>query len=192
MERWKKVSVDVANHTVIAGGGATVGDITEAAEEHGLVVPLGDRPGVGMGLVLQGGINHLMRSLGLATDNIFRVRYVSPKGKVCVAETDEDLWPFRGAGSNFGIVLEIYLRAYPVEAIVAADSEYRLGDEADDSKILTSYGDIPGELPSSSALDSFLFLGSPDHMHFATSMFNSDVSDAQDMVEIGFLEWPPY
>jgi hypothetical protein len=58
------------------------------------MVPLGDRPGVGIGLVLQGGINHFMRSRGLAIDNIEQLVYISPHGDLLTAETEEELWPF--------------------------------------------------------------------------------------------------
>ena len=177
MARWTEINIDVTVPSITVGGGATIGAIVETAEKHGLVVPLGDRPGVGMGLVLQGGINHLMRSCGMATDNILRVVYVSPKGKLCVAETDEDLWPFRGAGSNFGIVLEITLQAYKLANISVADSEYFLGDASHASKVLGSYDRVANMLPCSMALDGFLFWGSKDRMHFATAMFDSTGSD---------------
>lgn len=54
MSFWKKVEVHPAEMMICVGGGATCGDITFAAVKHGLLVPLGDRPGVGVGLILAG------------------------------------------------------------------------------------------------------------------------------------------
>ena len=172
MGSWNHVTVDHSTKTVVAGGGSTIGEITEAAQKHGLMVPLGDRPGVGMGLVLQGGINHMMRSCGLATDNLLHVLYVSPQAELCLAKTDEDLWPFRGAGSNFGVVLEVKMRAFAIATIVAADSEYCLGETCD-SRVLSSYGTISATLPRSVAVDGYLFWGDVERMHFATSLFGA-------------------
>jgi hypothetical protein len=61
MSKWKQVEVGRDNENapfVVVGGGATIGEMTTAAENCGLMMALGDRPSVGIGLVLQGGINH--------------------------------------------------------------------------------------------------------------------------------------
>ncbi|KAL3909236.1 MAG: hypothetical protein SGARI_002702, partial [Bacillariaceae sp.] len=126
MANWRSITVDPHDNLVVVGGGATVGAITEAAEKYGLIVPLGDRPSIGAGLILQGGINHFMRRYGLACDNLVRVVYVSPKGQLCTASSDQELWPFRGAGSNFGVVVELTLKAYPVEHVFAVSREYSM------------------------------------------------------------------
>jgi hypothetical protein len=68
MQLWNHVEVDQNKRLVRVGGGASIGAVTRECEKYGLVVPLGDRPGVGIGLILLGGLNHFMRKFGLATD----------------------------------------------------------------------------------------------------------------------------
>ena len=100
MHNWKRVGVRPTEMVVCVGGGATCGEVVHEAEKSGLLVPLGDRPGVGAGLILQGGINHFMRKFGLAIDNILRVVYVSPTGELLIAEKEQELMQFRGAGPH--------------------------------------------------------------------------------------------
>jgi FAD/FMN-containing dehydrogenase len=49
MKRWNTVEVDPSRLIVLVGSGATIDEINRECEKHGLVVPIGDRPGVGMG-----------------------------------------------------------------------------------------------------------------------------------------------
>lgn len=137
---WSGVVVDASTQTVTAGGGATLGAIVAAAQAVGMAVPLGDRPGVGMGLVLQGGLGHLTGRFGLSSDNIVRCLFVSPDGVLHTAQSDEELWRIRGAGSNFGVVLEVTLRMYPLTTVVAQDTFYKLGPEEEGAvSLLQSY-----------------------------------------------------
>lgn len=172
MQLWNHVEVEQNKRLVRVGGGAKIGAVTRECEKYGLTVPLGDRPGVGVGLILLGGLNHLMRKFGLATDNIVKVRYVSPTGKLKEATTKEDLFPFRGAGSNFGVVVEVTLRAYCVKYIAAQDITYVLPKKSTNSKILTKYSQAAEKLSENSCLDGFLFWSSHDQVSFSTSHFD--------------------
>lgn len=174
MQLWDHVVVDESTETVRVGGGATIGAITTECEKYGLVVPLGDRPSVGMGLVLQGGLNHLMRCHGLACDNILRVEYVAPSGELLVASSAEELFPFRGAGSSFGVVHEITLKAHRLGFILTHSTDYLLVHQADPSRVMSRYSDIATNLPVSLCLDGFLYWSSYDQLAFATSSFDTD------------------
>jgi len=183
MALWNTVTVDTMKLTVKVGGGATVGEITRECEKHGLAVPLGDRPGVGMGLVLQGGISHMMRKYGLASDNILRVEYVSPTGHLWVADSADDLFRFRGAGTNFGVVLEVTLRAYKVESVWAQDTDYQLGDHRDGPRIAESYSDTADSLPASACLDAYFYWSGPEKQSFATTLFSVDTKLASNILD---------
>lgn len=173
MKLWDYVEVQPNSMVVRVGGGATIGRITAECEKHGLVVPLGDRPGVGVGLILQGGLNHLMRQYGLAADNILTVTYVDPAGKLQCAQNDEELFRFRGAGSNFGVVLELRLRVWKQSLILAQDTEYVL--RADDaSEVATEYSDVATSLPDTVCLDGFIFWSGHNTMSFSTSYFETN------------------
>lgn len=110
--------------------GCKTGDIVRKAMAAGLTVPLGARPSVGAGFWLQGGIGHLARQYGLASDavvgavivsvnsgQVLSVGYVSsqhrPPGAGCLDDV-ELLWGLKGAGANFGIVISVTFKAYPV------------------------------------------------------------------------------
>jgi SAM-dependent methyltransferase len=174
MKRWDHVVVDSLTETVRVGGGATIGAITVECEKYGLVVPLGDRPSVGMGLVLQGGINHLMRWRGLACDNILRVEYVAPSGELQVASSAEELFRFRGAGPSFGVVHEITMKAYKLGEILAQTTDYLLVHHVDLSQVMLRYSEIATNLPDSLCLDGFLYWPSHEALAFATASFDTD------------------
>lgn len=75
----------VPSPCVVAGAGCTTEDIVRTAMADGLTVPLGSRPSVGAGLWLQGGIGHLARLHGLASDAIIGAVMVNVKtGRVLV------------------------------------------------------------------------------------------------------------
>lgn len=173
LQHWDYVEVDTDALSVRVGGGVTLGAITTACEAHGLVVPLGDRPGVGAGLILQGGLNHMMRSFGLACDNILRVVYVSPTGRLLVEDSDDDSFKFRGAGSNFGIVLEISLRAYKVDHVQVQDTIYpEVGSSEGVRDIFSRYSEKASGLPRGSCLDAFIFWKAGTELLVATSQYH--------------------
>jgi FAD binding domain len=78
------------------------------AAAHGLVVPFGDSPTVGVGgITLGGGVGWLSRKLGLTIDSVAGVEIVTADGQHLTADeqTRPDLfWAVRGGGGNFGVV----------------------------------------------------------------------------------------
>jgi hypothetical protein len=112
-----------------------------------------------------------MRKFGIATDNIMKIIYVNPDGRVKEAVTDEELFQFRGAGSNFGIILEFTVKAYLIDSIEAQDILYALPKESY-QEVLTKYSEIADSLPDTSCLDGFLFWSGTSQLAFATSHFD--------------------
>src|SRR5690242_3220886 len=64
-------AVSVAGDSATIGAGARLGDLYPALAEHGLTLPAGCGPTVGIaGLTLGGGLGILGRSRGLTSDNL--------------------------------------------------------------------------------------------------------------------------
>ncbi|GAA2313922.1 FAD-binding oxidoreductase [Streptomyces violaceusniger] len=94
--------------TVTVGAGVTNADLHPMLEDHGMFVPTGRCPTVGVaGLVLGGGIGFSDKMFGLTCDRLLSTTVVLADGDVVEAnqDTHSDLyWGCRGgAGNNFGV-----------------------------------------------------------------------------------------
>jgi FAD/FMN-containing dehydrogenase len=111
------VTVDPEARTAHANGGAFLGQLDVAAQEHGLVCPIGvvGHTGVG-GLTLGGGVGRLQRNFGLTIDSLESVELVTADGRLVRASEHEEpdlFWGLRGAGWNFGIATGFDFRLQP-------------------------------------------------------------------------------
>ncbi|MBG6134540.1 FAD-binding oxidoreductase [Longispora fulva] len=102
---------DVGSGRARVGAGTRLVDLYTALDGHGVTVPGGSCPTVGVaGLALGGGIGVVSRAYGTLSDNVAALRIVTPDGIVrdCDAEREPDLfWACRGGGGgNFGVVTE--------------------------------------------------------------------------------------
>lgn len=120
----KRVYYDPDRRAVAIEAGATVGESFRAlAEQWGVVVPLGEYPGIGMGgHVVGGAFGFLCRQLGLAADYLEAVEVVTvdDRGRACSviasrdsSDANHDLWWAHtgGGGGNFGVVTRYWFRA---------------------------------------------------------------------------------
>jgi FAD/FMN-containing dehydrogenase len=125
LSRLGGVSVQAGRATV--GAGARLGAIYDGLASHGVAIPAGSCPSVGIGgHVLGGGFGLASRAWGLASDNLVSVEVVTAEGDVLVADAHHhpDLfWACRGGGGgNFGIATRFVFRTHP-----AADGAYFVG-----------------------------------------------------------------
>lgn len=117
--------IEVADGRVTVGAGARLGPLYEALEPHGLTVPMGTCPTVGVaGHVLGGGLGFLGRAYGLASDRLVGAEVVLADGSVVRCDEDNDadlLWALRGSGGGqFGVVTTLVLAAVPLPATTSA------------------------------------------------------------------------
>jgi FAD binding domain/Berberine and berberine like len=113
------VHVDATSRIAKVGAGARLIDAYNALWLHGLTIPAGSCPTVGIaGLTLGGGVGFSVRKLGLTCDRLRSARVVLVSGAAlhCSPSEHRDLfWALRGGGGgNFGIVTHFTFRPAPV------------------------------------------------------------------------------
>jgi len=112
------VEVDVEAKTARVEPGATLGDLDQETQKHGMAVPVGINSTTGVaGLTLGGGFGWLSRKHGLTIDHLLSAEVITADGERVVASesSNSDLfWAIRGGGGNFGIVTSFEYRMVPV------------------------------------------------------------------------------
>ncbi|HTI32553.1 MAG TPA: FAD-binding oxidoreductase [Miltoncostaea sp.] len=121
LSRLNGIAVSADRRTVQVGAGAHLIDVYTALARHGLTVPGGSCPTVGVGgLALGGGIGLASRALGATCDNIESLTLVTADGRArhCDRNREGDLyWASRGGGGgNFGIATGFTFRTHRVSS----------------------------------------------------------------------------
>jgi FAD/FMN-containing dehydrogenase len=122
VRQMNQVTIDVDARRATVGGGAVWSEVDGAAVPLGLAVTGGHVTHTGVaGLTLGGGVGHLMRSLGLSSDNLISAEIVTADGRVLNASETENpdlFWAIRGGGGNFGIATQFVFALHPLPATV--------------------------------------------------------------------------
>ena len=110
--------VSASSGSAVIGAGARLIDAYTGLAAHGVTVPAGSCPTVGVtGLALGGGVGVTGRAYGLTCDNLTSAEIVTADGKTrrVSATADPDLfWALRGGGGgNFGVVTSLSFRTHP-------------------------------------------------------------------------------
>lgn len=144
----RRVGVDPALRRAVAEGGATWSDYDAATLRFGLASTGGTFIDTGIGgLTLGGGIGYLMGTQGFTVDTLTGVRLVTATGEIVRASEDENadlFWAVRGAGANFGVVVEFEYRLQPVGDLYGGAISYPLWAAAD---VLAVTRDLAAEAP---------------------------------------------
>lgn len=128
-------SVSVSGRVATVGAGARLGDVYDALDEHGLTIPAGCGPTVGIsGLALGGGLGILGRKHGLTSDSLLAAQMVLADGRIveCNERHEPDLfWALRGAGGcNFGVLTSLVFHSIPAPVATAFHLTWPYDDAA--------------------------------------------------------------
>jgi FAD/FMN-containing dehydrogenase len=164
LSRMKSVRVDPVTRTARAEGGCTWGAFDHETQAFGLATTGGiARPtGIG-GLTLGGGHGYLMRTYGLACDNLLSVDVVTADGRLLTASATAhaDLfWAVRGGGGNFWVVTAFEYRLHPVNEVLGGLLVYPM---AHAQEVFRFYRDFTQTAPA--ALGSLCQPGHPAGRH---------------------------
>ena len=150
----RAVQVDAAKKTVRVEGGATLGDLDQGTQAHGLAVPVGINSTTGVaGLTLGGGFGWLSRKYGLTIDNLLSANMVTAAGEMVTASERENadlFWAVRGGGGNFGIVTSFEFKAQSIGTEVL--SGLIVHPFADARDVLRFYRDFTAKAPDELAV----------------------------------------
>jgi FAD/FMN-containing dehydrogenase len=132
----RDVHVDPARRTARVAGGTLLSQLDAAAQDHGLVCPVGVVGHTGVaGLTLGGGMGRLQRHFGFSIDNLRSVELVTADDRVLTVSEDEEpdlFWGIRGAGPNFGVVTSFEFDLHELGPVVTqgfVDYPAELGHE---------------------------------------------------------------
>ena len=111
----KKIKIDSHLQTVTVEAGVLIGEMDQATQAYGLVVPSGATSQGGIaGLTLGGGSGFLTRRFGLAVDNLLSIDVVTIDGRRITASETQNMelfWGLRGAGHNLAIATSFTFQA---------------------------------------------------------------------------------
>ncbi|TMM10153.1 MAG: FAD-binding oxidoreductase [Actinobacteria bacterium] len=124
-----RVSIDRNRKTATIGAGSRLIDVYSALSAHGVAIPAGSCPTVGVaGLTLGGGVGLSSRKLGLTSDQLMAAELVTASGQTvtCDARTRPELfWACRGGGGgNFGVATSFTFRLYPVKRVAIYQTQW--------------------------------------------------------------------
>lgn len=134
--RMNTVSVNTSAGTASIGAGTRLIDVYAALAQHGVVIPAGSCPTVGVtGLTLGGGIGVIGRKFGLTSDNLLAAQVVLASGTVLACDTSHNsdlFWALRGGGGgNFGVVTLLTFQTHAVSALSLFTLNYPWSRAAD-------------------------------------------------------------
>ncbi|KAI1435907.1 hypothetical protein GGR50DRAFT_686711 [Xylaria sp. CBS 124048] len=116
----RHVTLSEDEKAAVIGGGILLRDLAEALDERGLITPVGSVASVGyVGWATLGGYGPFSLKYGLGVDQITGAKLVNAKGELIEAGADL-LQGIRGGGGNFGVIVELTIKVYPLKELLTS------------------------------------------------------------------------
>src|SRR5215212_7204150 len=183
-------SIAVAEEAATVGAGVRLGVLYDALAEHGLTIPAGCGPSVGIaGLTLGGGLGNLGRKYGLTCDRLLRAQVVLADGRVVECDEHHDgelFWALRGAGGgHFGVVTSLVFRTLPAPATAVFHPVWRPAAAAAVVQAWQAYApDAPDELDATLRLTAAGDRGRPPGVAVVGSVLDGEADAAELLGEL--------
>lgn len=172
----------LAKNRVRVQPGARWADVAQVLTPHGLAITSGDSGGVGVGgLATAGGIGLLSRAQGLTIDRLRRLTMITAAGEIIEVNDEENpelFFGMRGAGFNFGVVVDFEFRPNPTTDVGYAVFVYDI--TADPAGFIHRWGQTVEAWPWDST--SFLTIGAPQQGQVIAQTMNVVDSPSQHVV----------
>jgi hypothetical protein len=111
------IQVSADKKTARIGGGILFRNLLEGLGNHGLITPVGTIGTVGyVGWATLGGYGPYSASYGLGLDQIVGAKVVNADGRLVDADA-RMLKGIRGSGGNYGVIVELTIKVYPVQEV---------------------------------------------------------------------------
>ncbi|ROV97135.1 hypothetical protein VMCG_07469 [Cytospora schulzeri] len=188
MSAFRNVSVDAEESTLTVGGGVRFLDVFDPVYNAGKQISTGSGACVGMiSPTIGGGVGRLSGLHGIISDQLLSVRMVTANGSLVTASETENpdlFWAMRGAGANFGIVVEAQYQLLDLTSqyVINMDYAFSSNDTGAIIDYLDSFGeDLPAKLSFIiEALYSETLFGGFGLI--VNAVYNGPLSEAEDLL----------
>jgi len=185
LSRMKGIHVDPVHCIARAEPGVTWSEFDRETQAFGLATTGGTVSSTGIaGLTLGGGIGWLMRTCGLACDNLVSVDLVTAEGRLLrasAAENPDLFWGMRGAGANFGVVTSFEYRLHPVGPLLGGMLIHPFSKARD---VLRFYRDVAATAPDElTALAALLTLPEGEPVVAIAPFYNGPMKAGEEVMQ---------
>ena len=185
LSRMKGIHVDPVHCIARAEPGVTWSEFDRETQAFGLATTGGTVSSTGIaGLTLGGGIGWLMRTCGLACDNLVSVDLVTAEGRLLRASATENpdlFWGMRGAGANFGVVTSFEYRLHPVGPLLGGMLIHPFSKARD---VLRFYRDVAATAPDElTALAALLTLPEGEPVVAIAPFYNGPMKAGEEVMQ---------
>ncbi len=173
-------AIGVESSAVTIGAGALLVDVYDTLKNHGVSIPGGSCPSVGIaGLTLGGGMGVVGRKYGLTCDRLRAATLVTAEGRLITCNTthNSDLyWALRGGGGgNFGVVTQLVFEPYRLSELTTFRYDFLWKHAAEVFAAWQQWGPLaPDDVWSAFRLDANGKVGELPEVEFAGACVGSE------------------